>query len=187
MTHLILIGPPGSWCEEVGEYLSETHQIPYASTDQAVQHVTGVSLDALAIDHSHREFREWEEECAYSLLVDLANTQDDRILVLGSGCAGESVTDESGMRVREQVHRAVGTGAVVVELTADFSTLVHRTHLDGPRIAAVSSPRKIFYRQLADRHALYSSLASAEVDTTNLSIPEVAARVFALCWDGQVS
>lgn len=174
MTALVLVGPPGALVAEVAALLSERHQMPYVTTDDVIEAVTGTPISDVAVYGGADDMRTLERSVAVALLHDL---EDGRILALGSGCLGQSVADEFFAPVRTELVRARDEGAVVVHLTGDFSALVRRVGLDGPRIASVSSPRKIFYQQLQVRTPLYAAVASYTVDTTGLDAAGAASLV----------
>ncbi|MCI1676264.1 MAG: hypothetical protein LKJ57_06760 [Ancrocorticia sp.] len=177
MSLLVLIGPPGALVADVTRLLSQERGVPAASTDSAVSALLGESLDQIAIEHDQSEIRRLERDVAVAFLRDAAQSEDARVLALGSGCLGDSADDPFFAPVRAELAARRAEGGLVVELTGDFHTLVHRTHLDGPRLAAVFSPRKIFYDQLQVRETVYRAVADHVIDTSGKTAVDVARHV----------
>ena len=191
MSVLVLIGPPGALTTDVAHELSARHGIPSAATDEAIEALAGRTLDQIAIYGEPGELRALERDVSVALLRDAeeslltgnahhGDSDERRILALGSGCLGDTPSDEYFVPVRTLLARVAEEGAVVVYLYGDFSTLVRRINLDGPRLAAVSSPRKIFYEQLALRAPVYEEAASQSIDTSGMTVTEATDAVEAL-------
>ncbi|MFT3942515.1 MAG: shikimate kinase [Ancrocorticia sp.] len=178
MSLLILVGPPGALVAETAAEISRLHGIPFADTDAAIESLTGESAEFIAVERSEEELRRLERDVALAFLTDI-NAQDKRVLALGSGSLGNSRGDAEFAPVRSRVAQLREAGAVVVHLTGNLATLVHRTGLDGPRLAAVASPRRIFFTQLSQRTPLYQELATHTVDTSGQELAQVTAAVVA--------
>ncbi len=176
MSLLVLIGPPGALVAEVAGELSARMSVPFADSDQAIAAITGSSPEDISVLGSEEQLRGVELEVALAFLNDLSAT-DARILALGSGSLGNSRSDAEFAAVRTRLSDLREQGACVVHLSGDLATLVRRTGLDGPRIAAVSSPRRIFFTLLSSRTPLYEQAATASIDTSGMELAEVADAV----------
>lgn len=182
MSLLILVGPPGALVGETAEEISRLYGIPFADTDAAIEALTGESTEFITVERSEEELRCLEREVALAFLSGIT-AQDERVLALGSGSLGNSRNDAEFAPVRRRVAQLREVGAVVVHLTGNLATLVHRTGLDGPRLAAVTSPRRIFFTQLSQRTPLYQESATHTVDTSGQKLAEVTDAVVA-AWKG---
>ncbi|MCF2706450.1 hypothetical protein I6E29_04120 [Arcanobacterium haemolyticum] len=176
MSLIVLIGPPGALLDEVAGELSKRMGRPFLTTTSIAEQVTGETLDDFAIDHSEDRVRALERDIALACLVDIA-AADDRILALGSGSLGNNLDDEFFASVRERLAELATNGARVLWLTADLTHLVKRNGLGGPRMAAVSSPRRIFYQQLTQRAPLYEALSEERINTSHRTVEESADLV----------
>lgn len=185
MSLLILVGPPGALVAETAGEISRLRGIPFADTDAAIEALTGESTEFIAVERSEEELRQFERDVALAFLTEL-NAQDERVLALGSGSLGNSRDDDDFAPVRARVAQLRDAGAVVVHLTGNLATLIHRTGLDGPRLAAVASPRRIFFTQLSQRTPLYKESATHTVDTSGMELPEVTSAVVE-AWKGTLS
>ncbi len=182
MSLLILVGPPGALVAEAAGEISRLHNIPFADTDAAIEELTGESTELIAVERSEEDLRRLERDVALAFLRDLSPS-DERVLALGSGSLGNSRSDGEFAPVRARLAQLREAGAVVVHLTGNLATLVHRTGLDGPRLAAVASPRRIFFTQLSQRTPLYQELATHTIDTSGMELAEVTAAVVDV-WNG---
>ncbi|MFT0847110.1 shikimate kinase [Actinomycetaceae bacterium L2_0104] len=178
MSLLVLIGPPGALVAEVAGELSHRLSIPYADSEQAIATLTGRSAEQISVQGSEEQLRGIERDVALAFLNDLS-ADDARILALGSGSLGNTRADAEFAPVRTRLADLREQGAFVVHLSGDLATLVRRTGLDGPRIAAVSSPRRIFFTQMSTRGPLYEEMSSFTVDTSGLDVGEVTDAVLA--------
>ncbi len=186
MSLLILVGPPGALVAETAGEISRLHGIPFADTDAAIESLTGESAEFIAVERSEEELRCLERDVALAFLTDIS-AQDERVLALGSGSLGNSRNDAEFAPVRSRVAQLREAGAVVVHLTGTLATLVQRTGLDGPRLAAVASPRRIFFTQLSQRTPLYQESAIHTVDTSGQELAQVTAAVVEAWTGGRMS
>ncbi len=185
MSLLVLVGPPGALVAETAGEISRRHGVPFADTDAALEQLAGESTELIAVERSEEELRRFERDVALAFLSDVT-AQDERVLALGSGSLGNSRSDVEFAPVRARLAELLEAGAVVVHLTGNLATLVHRTGLDGPRLAAVASPRRIFFTQLSQRTPLYTELATQTIDTSGMELAEVTAVVVDT-WKGPLS
>lgn len=176
MSLAILLGPPGALVAECAERISAASGRSCLIVDDVVEAVAGESPERIVTTKGARALRAVEREVVGAIL-DSIDAADDRILALSSGSLGDGEDDEDFAPVRRRIAELAGEGAVVVHLTGNLATLVKRTGIGGPRLAAVESPRKIFYRHLSRREPLYAAAAEATLDTSGMDVAEAAERV----------
>lgn len=170
---IILIGPPGSLAPEVAAELSQRTGAEFADTQALIDQLM---MDEDPNGYAEERLRSIEHDVAVAALNSV-DARDERILALGSGCLGNSRDDTGFADVRAKIEELRDAGALVIHLTGSLKVLSHRNGLDGPRLAAVSSPRRIFFTQLSSRTPLYEQMASATIDTTELEPGDVAGQV----------
>ncbi|MGO1593878.1 MAG: shikimate kinase [Ancrocorticia sp.] len=170
---IILVGPPGALAPEVAAELSARTGWEYGDTQGLIDSLaTPEGIDS----YTEENMRAIEHEVALAALGDL-EPGAHRILALGSGCLGNSREDSQFADVRARLATLREGGAHVVHLTASLKVLSHRNGLDGPRLAAVASPRRIFFTQLSTRSPLYEAASDLTIDTSDRKAGEVALDV----------
>lgn len=173
MSTLILIGAPGSGKSAI---LSELASMGWTVCDvgPALAARAGVSIEDFYLFVSSDERTKAIRAAVMALLDDVEADPERRwALALPSEALGESLDDEAGS-IRDRV---ASSGATVIKLSADVSTLVSRNGLIGPRSATFLMPRKEFRLMLERRTPVYDALASAEYDTTRTLPRQVAASL----------
>lgn len=171
---IILVGPPGALIDEVAGELSQATGNEWASASTLIGKMA--STGNLGDPYSEETMRQAEHEVGLAFL-DTASAADPRILALGPGCLGNSREDEQFADVRARLTQLAADGALVVHLTGSLKVLSHRNGLDGPRLAAVTSPRRIFFTQLSARTPLYEQAAAFTVDTSEMTAQEVCQEI----------
>ncbi len=174
---LILIGPPGAWVPEVAEELSRRWHVPSADTDAVIGALAGRGVADIAVQDTGAALRELERNVALALLDDLGGAAEERILVLGSGCLGNTADDGDFAPVRQKLSVLRDGGHAVVYLSGDAPTLLRRLRLDGPHPASLFAPRRVFFGQLAARREVYRACADAEIPTDAVDVHDVADAV----------
>lgn len=175
MSLAILLGPPGAFVSECAGLLSQLTGLPYLDVNDAIEAATGASPERIVTTRGADELRKIESQLVAAIL-DSIDAGETKILALSSGALGDSDDDEAYASIRRRMADLAEGGATVIHLTGDLKTLVKRTGLGGPRIAAVESPRRIFYGHLKRREPLYASLSNSTIDTTGKSLSETAAE-----------
>ena len=168
--NIVLIGFKGSGKSTVGRELAERLARPFVDLDQAVEHRHASRTgERLAFREIFRAigpdaFRRLEAEVAADLLA-----ADGQVIALGGG------TPLISEPLREQIARQW-----VVYLTAEREALFERMSAEGmPAFIDADDPRSSFEALLAEREPVYRALASATVETTDLSAEEVVEDVIA--------
>lgn len=170
---IILVGPPGSLAPEVAAELSQLTGQEFADAQVAIDQLVGGTGP---VSYTEERARSVEHDVAFAVLSELT-PDENRILALGSGCLGNSREDADFADVRTLLARLNEAGASVVHLTASLKALSHRNGLDGPRLAAVTSPRRIFFTQMTARAPLYEQASSITIDTSDRTPSDVAEEV----------
>lgn len=179
MNLVILIGPPGTFVNEAAGELSAQLKREFATTDALIALSTGSSVDQLSLEGGEEKLREFEREAALTLLSQVG-ADSDRILALGSGCLGSSLSDSYFDSVWARMQELGAQGCHIVWLTGDLTTLVKRTGIGGLSMASVGSPRKTFFNHLAQREPVYQKVATASVDTSGLELGGVVEQILAV-------
>lgn len=162
----IVLGLPGAYLSEACGMLSERYGVEYA--DSALISRTLLKGEAY-VDYDEASMRTFHHDLALTL-IDQAG---ERLLALDSACIGKHRDDRQFADVHARIGEYAKNSGQVIALVGDFSTLVARTGLGGPRLAALSSPRRIFFTQLSGKRALLDSLATTTIDTTGKELTEV--------------
>lgn len=166
----IVLGLPGAYLSEACGALSQHYGLEYA--DSAV--ISRELLQGEAyVDYDEATMRSFHHSLALTLL-DLAG---GRLLALDSACIGKHRDDAQFADVHERIRHYVGTGGQVIALVGDFPTLIERTGLAGRRLAAIASPRRIFFTQLSGKRPLLESLATRIIDTSGKTLNVVCSEL----------
>ncbi|GAA4286008.1 shikimate kinase [Georgenia daeguensis] len=161
---VVLVGPPGAGKSTVGAMVADRLGVPFVDTDDLVAERGGAPVGDLMIDLGENGFRALERE----VVVDALGTGG--VLALGSGAVEYAVP---------LLERYVDSGGTVVLLDVSMSAGVPRVGLNAPRSVALGSARAQFAAMAAARRPVYERVARTVVDTSSLSVAEVAERVLA--------
>ncbi|WP_418606737.1 shikimate kinase [Georgenia sp. SUBG003] len=107
-------------------------------------------------------FRDLEREVVAEAL------ESDGVLALGSGAVEQAV---------EALERYRADGGTVVLLDVSMAAGVPRVGLNAPRSVALGSARAQFAAMAAARRPVYERVAGTVVDTSSLTVEEVAEAV----------
>ena len=161
---VVLVGPPGAGKSTVGAVVAERLGVPFVDTDGLLAERGGAPVGDLIIDLGEDGFRTLERE----VVADALGT--DGVLALGSGAVEEAVP---------LLERYLAAGGTVVLLDVSMSVGVPRVGLNAPRSVALGSARAQFAAMAAARRPVYERVAATVVDTSTLTVGEVAERVLA--------
>lgn len=159
---VVLVGPPGAGKSTVGAMVAERLGVPFVDTDALVAERGGAPVGELIIDLGEDGFRTLERE----VVADALGT--DGVLALGSGAVEAAVP---------LLERYVDAGGTVVLLDVSMSAGVPRVGLNVPRSVALGSARAQFAAMAAARRPVYERVAGTVVDTSALTVAEVADSV----------
>jgi shikimate kinase len=161
---VVLVGPPGGGKSTVGAVVAERLEVPFVDTDTLVAERGGAPVGELMVDLGEEGFRALEGE----VVTDALGT--DGVLALGSGAV------EAAIPLLERYARAGGS---VVLLDVSMSAGVPRVGLNVPRSVALGSARAQFAAMAAARRPVYERVAGTVVDTSSLTVEQVAEEVLA--------
>jgi shikimate kinase len=162
--NIVLVGFMGTGKSAVGAHLAQALGWPFVDTDVVVEARAGCRIAEIFARAGEPGFREQE-----SAVVAEAAAQDRVVIATGGGVLGRD----------ENVNRLKANGRLVC-LTARPEVILERTHPwgDRPLLGTASDPRQAVERLLRDRAPHYA-LADLTIDTSDLTVEEVAARVLA--------
>ncbi|MBL8889410.1 MAG: shikimate kinase [Planctomycetaceae bacterium] len=172
--NLYLIGPRGCGKSAVGKILADKLNWPWVDLDQKIQTKAGTSIAEIFSNLGQGHFRELESQALASLARETAATP--HVVSLGGGAV-----------LRPENRRIIEASGVTVLLVAEPKVLVERLLADPATSAqrpALTDPRDPNWSLLEEtEHVLalrlptYQQCANLKLDTSLLSLPEVAQQV----------
>jgi shikimate kinase len=158
---LFLIGPRGSGKSSAGAQAARLLGVPFVDSDQRVESRAGLVIAEIFASEGEQAFRRLEREVMLELM-----DQQGLMVSTGGGCVLDS---EVRQRLRET--------NVVLWLTAALETLQRRiAGSDRPSLTG-SDPADELADLLRAREPLYRQCATRCLDTSDLSIEEVALGI----------
>lgn len=158
---VVLVGPMGSGKTTVGRILAELTGLPVRDTDADIEAAAGRTIPVIFIDDGEPRFRELERQAVATALGEHAG-----ILSLGGGAILADVT------------RQALRGHQVVFLNLSMPVGVRRAGLASNRPLLTGVNPRATYKALLDaRLPLYREVAALEVNTDELTAPDVAAVI----------
>ncbi|WP_371174111.1 shikimate kinase [Buchananella felis] len=178
MSAIVLVGAPGSGKSAVAAELSKAGWRVWES-DAAASAATNSSRSEAYLAERGDEFAAAAAAAARERLAALGdspsagtaqNAAPGEVLVFSS----EVVDDPA---VRADLARFGAAGGSVVHLDADLAALTRRLGFTAPGGLAALTPRAMLRQMRRERLPLYQQVATSNVDTSFLTVAEVAARV----------
>ncbi len=163
MPLLVLVGPPAAGKTTVGTLLAERLGVTFRDTDSDIVARAGRPIAEIFVDDGEPAFRALERAAVADAL-----SSHDGILGLGGG----SILAEETRRLLA-AHR-------VVFLSVGVPAAVRRIGMNRDRPLLLGNPRAQLRALLDARLPLYRSVASAVVETDELTPDEVADAVLAV-------
>jgi shikimate kinase/3-dehydroquinate synthase len=164
MTNIVLNGFMGTGKSAVGREVARRLGWRFVDMDDAIVLRVGKPIPRIFAEHGEPAFRAVESDVCADL-----STQDGLVIATGGGAL-----------VNPDNRRVMMRGGTVVCLTADPDEILRRVGDDDNRpLLNVPDPRAKIAELLAARHAAYQAIPW-QVETTGLSVEEVAERVIAL-------
>lgn len=161
---IVLIGFMGAGKSSAGRELAKRTGLPLHETDRLVSGHFGLPIAEVFSRHGEEAFR----DCENSVLAQLP--PERMILVTGGGIILRS----------ENVARIRRLGGVI-NLTADEGVLFARaTRSDTRPLLKTADPRATFALLLRQRASKYRDAADVTIDTTSLTVPQVAEAILAV-------
>ena len=161
--NLVLIGYRGTGKSSVAEILAKRFAAKKVSTDELIVQKAGMSIPEIVEKHGWEHFREVESE-----VIREVCKEDDLIIDAGGGVV-----------LREENIKNLKMNSKVILLTADVDVIAERIKDDKNRPSLTGD--KSFVEEigavLAERKSLYEKAADFSVDTSKLSVVQVARRI----------
>lgn len=158
---IVLIGFMGAGKTTVGRALALLTNWPLYETDMTIEARFGLSIADFFAARGEGEFRVAESKA-------LEEMPRDRAIVATGG----------GIVLRPENLAALKRLGPVIYLEADEKTLFTRVSNGETRpLLKIADPRATLSRLLAEREPLYRAAADFTVNTTELTVPEVARAI----------
>ncbi len=165
----MLVGLMGSGKSAVARRLAASMDAALLDTDKMVEDAAGRTVREIFAEDGEEAFRAAEEEALRSALGG-----GSRAVI---AAAGGVVTREQN---RDLINGARRDGAAwVVWLRTDPEALVERVSRGGHRPLLDDDPRATLVRLHDERSPLYEEVADTVIDTTGISVEDVARAVSA--------
>jgi shikimate kinase len=155
---LFLVGMRGAGKSAAGALAGARLGVPFSDVDQAIEQRAGRSVASIFATHGEAAFRALERELLRELLPRPA-----ALVALGAG----AVADPEARAALRRYGR-------VVWLTARTEVLHARIRGSARPALSALAPREELAALAAEREPLYRQCADAQVDTSTLTLEEVA-------------
>ncbi|MHB1064292.1 MAG: 3-dehydroquinate synthase [Georgenia sp.] len=156
----VLVGPPGAGKTTVGRLIAAALGVEFLDTDEEVERVAGMSIAELFVAEGEAAFRALEHETVLRVLAE-----HDGVVALGGGAVMHPGT------------RAALVGHPVVFLDVDVAQAVARVGRSRTRPLLAGDPGTRFTALMAERRAVYESVATVHHATTHRRPRRVAADI----------
>jgi len=161
---VVLVGLPGSGKSTTGRRLAKILAVPFADSDDLVEHCAGRSVREIFAGSGEAEFRRIE-----AVAVLAALTQFEGVLALGGGALSAAETRDA----------LAASRIPVVSLRAPLATLVLRVGDGHTRPLLAGDPAARLAALAEQREPLYREVATFTVDTEHRTPARVAATIAA--------
>jgi len=165
--NLILVGFMGTGKTVVGHAAAGALGFAYVDTDEIIEERAGKAISRIFAEDGEPDFRDLETEAIRSLV-----SLERHVVATGGGCVQ-----------REENWEAMHAAGLVVCLAARPEVIFERTRLTSHRPLLQTSNPLARIRELLDRRVPFYARADHTIDTSDLTVDEVVARLVAL-WEG---
>ena len=153
----------GAGKSAVGRELARRTGLPRYDTDEMIRHRFGLSIPEIFARRGETAFRDAETEM-------LRRLHETAIIVTGGGIV-----------LRRENVQLIRTFGRTVLLDADEATLWRRASMRSTRpLLQTADPRKRFGALLRERTPLYQAAADRRIDTSHMSIDQIADEILSL-------
>jgi len=163
MRNIVLTGMMGTGKTTVGRYLAERLQIPFYDLDELIEHESGLNIPAIFREQGEPVFRALERA-----VVSRLGQLQGCIIATGGG----TIVDPENLR-------QLMTNGEIICLTAAPERIVERTKDMEHRPLLWHADRLERIREVMRVRAPVYALVGQPIDTTDLSVEEVASRILA--------
>ena len=157
---VVLVGPPGAGKSTVGKRVAKRLGSGFRDTDADIVAAVGKPIAEIFIDDGEEHFRALERDA-----VATALREHDGVLSLGGGAV---LSEQTRDLLRQHT---------VVLLDVDLGHATQRVGLNRDRPVLALNPRAQLKVLLEQRMPLYREVATAVVDTSSRSLPQVVDAV----------
>jgi shikimate kinase len=161
--NIVLTGMMGTGKTTVGRHLAERLQVPFYDLDELIEQESGLSIPAIFREQGEPVFRALERA-----VVSRLGQLEGCIIATGGG----TIVDAENLR-------QLRTKGEIICLTAAPERIVERTKGMEHRPLLWHADRLERIREVMRVRAPVYALVGQPIDTTDLSIEEVAARILA--------
>jgi shikimate kinase len=160
---LVLVGFMGTGKSSVSRELSARLGWARLDSDEEIVKRAGQSISDIFATDGEGRFRDLESEA----IADLLNKEQPGIIATGGGAV-----------LRESNRSIMLEKSLVVALMADAESIIARVSKDEERPLLQGDARERVYKLLEQRRGAYD-FAHLAIDTTGLSVQDVAERIIA--------
>lgn len=162
---IVLIGMMGAGKSSVGRCLHQQLNLPQLDTDELIVSKFGMSIPEIFLKHGEKPFRDAETQVLRGMAID-----QPAIIITGGGIV-----------LREENVDLLKRLGSIVWLDADEGILFERAARKGNRpLLQGENPRIMFSQMLQARQPVYAKIADIRVDTSALTVDEVADAILKL-------
>ncbi len=168
---VVLVGLPGAGKSTTGRRLAKILVVPFADSDELVEHATGRTVRAIFAESGEAAFRAAEHEAVVGAL-----DRFDGVLSLGGGALNSPETRAA----------LKASGVAVVFLDAPLPTLLARVGDGHSRPLLRENPESRLTALNEQRRPLYVEVATLHVDTASRTPGQAASMIAARLHDWSV-
>jgi shikimate kinase len=159
--NLILVGFMGTGKTVVGQAAARALGFDYVDSDDLIERKAGKTISRIFAEDGEPHFRDLETEAIRSLAA-----LDRHVVATGGGCV-----------LRDENWEAMGRAGLVVCLAARPEIILERTRRESHRPLLQTPDPMARICELLARRAPFYARADYTIDTSNLSVDEIVARL----------
>lgn len=164
LENIILVGFMGAGKSSISKEISRILRFPYIDTDEIIEEAEGCSISELFQEKGEPYFRDLE----HKLLQELLSQKKEKTIISTGG----------GMPVREENRALIRQLGFVVWLkTSEEKTLERVSANDSRPLLTEDDLEEKIHRMLKEREPIYEEVAQFEIETSDLSISEIASGI----------
>lgn len=161
MKNIILVGFMGTGKTVTAKKLSKVTGMPCVSSDELIKKQEGCSINEIFKNHGEAYFRKVEKQVIKEI----------------SAVSGQIIDAGGGVILDEENRKNLKKNGIIICLSADPEVIYDRINSGVRRpLVNVLNPKKRIKELLEYRKSFYEK-ADFHIDTTNLTISEIAERI----------
>jgi shikimate kinase len=162
MTHIVLIGAPGSGKSTVGMALAAHLQWPFVDTDALIELKEQRKITDLFVDNGEEYFRAVEYETVQEVLQE-----PSAVISLGGGAP-----------ISRQAQAALlSSDSMIVFLDVSLATAAPRVGFNRDRPLLLGNPRAQWQALSDQRRPIYEKLATQSIKVDDMTVDEIIAII----------